>query len=836
MEKINIFIGTSDELNLDSQQLQAFVNSLKDNFSQNFNIHLQVFSKDDFDYIDEEKERLDEIKKSIAESKLSVFLFFKTAQEDTVSWFDTAYKQIASHNENKIYVYFKDIDDLEFPDKSIEEFKVRLENEIGHYCGSYENIDTIKLRILLTLNCDSVTLSDGHFTLQDQIIPNIDITNVSEYANNIKLSNLWNEKNKTSKKLGKIEGEITIYDNIKDRKDRKEKLLSQSKIMKAKLKEIDKKISEIERNIFNLSIDLCKDKLHQKMPADILYAYRQFELGDYEEVLSILSVENIRNNHNKNEEAINLMSTELKQDNAKCSIEKHRTAIKVLIAKNSGNIHYDDDNAYCKPCKESIKSRYEEMLSYSQKYLSHKDTIEIIIEAANTLFETGFYDESIDYCNKGIDFLNSNEIHTNTKSYLAELFKITGFNLNKLQKYAEAEKFIMDSIKLHEEDSNQNNTENIAKLYRRLGDVIGKQNRFEEADKNYKKCMEIYESNIENCNDNYLEKLSSVYYDICCFYRQFNKKAEADKIFQKCEVVCKKLCKNNKTNNNYYILLSEVYYQSAEYYYNIEKFEKSNKLYQKAAQTLLRIKNVSEKEYLNVKFIKAIFATCNNAGYSSMTHNKLDNAERYFKICIDSCRYLYQNNLLKNYSDYLKALYNMIDLYERKNKIATAIEFAKERITVYETLVQEEYYDYVRGYAETCRKTCDLYNKIKDYANAEAYLKQSIEIFEKLADTDWESLRELLVIEYYNSALSYLDISIEQAVKYFNKSADICTELIESKLDDTGEYAALLALNKYYIGEFTNNLFLKDKAYRLAKKHSNLEFSQVVIDSYEQKV
>ena len=193
-------------------------------------------------------------------------------------------------------------------------------------------------------------------------------------------------------------------------------------------------------------------------------------------------------------------------------------------------------------------------------------------------------------------------------------------------------------------------------------------------------------------------------------------------------------------------------------------------------------------------------------------------------------------NELNNNSDYLKTLYNMIDLYERKNKIATAIEFAKERITVYETLVQEEYYDYVRGYAETCRKTCDLYNKIKDYANAEAYLKQSIEIFEKLADTDWESLRELLVIEYYNSALSYLDISIEQAVKYFNKSADICTELIESKLDDTGEYAALLALNKYYIGEFTNNLFLKDKAYRLAKKHSNLEFSQVVIDSYEQKV
>lgn len=833
MEKINIFIGTSDELNLDSQQLQAFVNSLKDNFSQNFNIHLQVFSKDDFDYIDEEKERLDEIKKSIAESKLSVFLFFKTAQEETISWFDTAYKQIASHNENKIYVYFKDIDDLEFPDKSIEEFKVRLENEIGHYCGSYENIDTIKLRILLTLNCDSVALNDGFVTLQDQIIPNIDITNVSEYANNITLSNLWNEKKHISKKLRKIEDDIKTYDKDKHRKN---KLREQSDFLEDKLKEIDKKISEIERNIFNLSLDLCKDKLHQKMPADILYAYRQFELGDYEEVLSILSAEKIRNIHNKNEEAINLMSTELKQDNAKWSIEKHRTAIKVLIAKNSGNIHYDDDNAYCKPCKESIKSRYEEMLSYSQKYLSHKDTIEIIIEAANTLFETGFCDESIDYCNKGIDFLNSNEIHTNTKSYLAELFKITGFNLNKLHKYAEAEKFIMDSIKLYEEDSNQNNTENIAKLYRRLGDVIGKQNRFEDADKNYKKCMEIYESHIEKCNDNYLEKLSSVYYDICCFYRHFNKKAEADKLFLKSETAYKNLCKNDITNSKYYILLSEVYYQSAEYYYNIEKFEKAKKLFHKSTQILINFEKATEKKHQDTSATKALFSTCNNVGYFFMLNGNLYDAEHYFKICIDSCRYLYQKNELNNNSDYLKTLYNMIDLYERKNKIATAIEFAKERITVYETLVQEEYYDYVRGYAETCRKTCDLYNKIKDYANAEAYLKQSIEIFEKLADKDWESLRELLVMEYYNSALSYLDISKEQAVKYFNKSADICTELIESKLDDTGEYAALLALNKYYIGKFTNNLFLKDEAYRLAKKHSNLEFSQVVIDSYEQKV
>ena len=188
-------------------------------------------------------------------------------------------------------MYFKDIDDLEFPDKSIEEFKVRLENEIGHYCGSYENIDTIKLRILLTLNCDSVALNDGFVTLQDQIIPNIDITNVSEYANNIKLSNLWNEQNHTSKKLSKIEYDIKTYDKDKHRKN---KLSDQSDFLKDKLKEIDKKISEIERNIFNLSLDLCKDKLHQKMPADIIYAYRQFELGDYEEVLSILSAENIR--------------------------------------------------------------------------------------------------------------------------------------------------------------------------------------------------------------------------------------------------------------------------------------------------------------------------------------------------------------------------------------------------------------------------------------------------------------------------------------------------------------------------------------------------------------
>ena len=344
MKKINIFIASSIvEFATERMELKNFIRDVSDNFEDRYNVKLQPILCESLDDAYSTVRKQEEYNQKIRESEFCFFIFFTKAGKYTREEFEVARKQFEVTGKPKIYTYFKVIEPGVTVEQSVRDFMDELDHTFGHYYGSFSHVDTLKLRILLSLKLQEMDFLEiktegGQCIVDGREVLKLD--NVSEFANNRDLAELQRE-------LAAVEAEYYDLRVKYDKGDCTDEEYRKYCAAASKRQNLIDEIDDLQRAIFNVSLRMVNDDVHGEISDKQKKAYRLFEAGDHEGALSILNSEDIDN------EFLRRRQRRLEEDIADCKkyIKEHKTAIDILQTMKK----YDDRFA-------EIEERYEKIV------------------------------------------------------------------------------------------------------------------------------------------------------------------------------------------------------------------------------------------------------------------------------------------------------------------------------------------------------------------------------------------------------------------------------------------------------------------------------------------
>lgn len=340
---IKIFIASSIvEFANERMMIENFIRNVSDRFEEKYDIKIQPLLCENFDDAYSATRKQEEYNEKIRSSELCFFIFFTKAGEYTREEFEVARKKFEETGKPKIYTYFKIIKDNSV-EKSLTDFMDELDKTFGHYYGTFEHIDTIKLRILLSLKLQEmdfleIKANEGECVVDGDTVMSLD--NVTEFANNKSLEKLQDELSKVEEEFYRIKPMYELGNCDRSFYEHYCKIVSKRQIL------LDD-INELQKKIFKISLQMSHDDIKGEISARQKEAYRLFELGDYEGCISVLDSKDIDDDFLKARERLH------EQDIAICRkyIREHKTAIDILLSMT------DYANRF-----EEIENRYNKIL------------------------------------------------------------------------------------------------------------------------------------------------------------------------------------------------------------------------------------------------------------------------------------------------------------------------------------------------------------------------------------------------------------------------------------------------------------------------------------------
>ena len=283
---IKIFLASSIvEFANERMAIENFIRNISDKFEENYDVKIQPLLCENFDDAYSKIRKQEEYNEKIRNSDLCFFIFFTKAGEYTREEFEVARKKFEETGKPKIYTYFKVIKD-ETAEQSLYDFMNELDKKFGHYYGTFEHIDTVKMRILLSLSnmemdFPEIKVQNGECVVDGKSI--MSINNVSEFANNSRLKSMEIELKKLESYVRKAESEAP-----KETDD-----INELEHAKNKIRTLKESISVLQERIFKVSVDMSCDKAFNKMSERQKRAYRLFEQGDLYGAINELPSEEI---------------------------------------------------------------------------------------------------------------------------------------------------------------------------------------------------------------------------------------------------------------------------------------------------------------------------------------------------------------------------------------------------------------------------------------------------------------------------------------------------------------------------------------------------------------
>ena len=151
MKKIKIFLASSiTELKFDRLEVGDFVRQLNDIYFDR-GVQFSLIKCDDYDNAIAAGGKQAELDREICDSELCFFLFFKKVGDYIRHEFEIALEAFRTCQRPKIVTYFKYVDTPEEATGDVRAFMQMLDDEIKHYYNIYQNIDTLKLGILMQI-------------------------------------------------------------------------------------------------------------------------------------------------------------------------------------------------------------------------------------------------------------------------------------------------------------------------------------------------------------------------------------------------------------------------------------------------------------------------------------------------------------------------------------------------------------------------------------------------------------------------------------------------------------------------------------------------------------
>lgn len=289
MKKIKIFLASSlNELSAQRNELARFILGVNNNLiDEGLYVDLQLCEELDPAFVLSRKQ--DEYNAYIQNADYVFFLFLSHVGQYTKEEFEIAYAHFQQHQTPHILTYFyrEHVTDT---DSESGQFAEELSKKYGHYYCICNNLETIKLALLLQISkCFStqkqVTLKNGRICLNDVDYLSMQQTDV--IAGNLEYQKIVDELNALMSKIELLANERPLPEDLLiEYNKQKDDLLSQKLSIEEQSLAY---MSKIYDDIIQGSISALKSRLYRLI--------EQGQITEADQLLSMSSMEGFQNSH-----------------------------------------------------------------------------------------------------------------------------------------------------------------------------------------------------------------------------------------------------------------------------------------------------------------------------------------------------------------------------------------------------------------------------------------------------------------------------------------------------------------------------------------------------------
>lgn len=315
MKIIKIFLASSEELAPEREKVTDLIYLL----NKLFKVRGIELDLEKWEYLDSSvsvnPEKQDDYNEVLKECEVCLVVFWRKFGRFTASEFDIACQQLSEgKNPRKIYVFFKDLDKEDDITPELMAFKQSIYNHYGHFYCKFDNVDTMKLDIMIQLELylkellgeNAIAVRQGNVYVDDVAVANF--SNVAFVANNQgfvkmqedlkglkgeiakKQAELEKKQQRLLRKKARLEEQPEDEDNKEEYEELLEEIKSQEESLQEKLDRKNQLEEEFEReqqNLFNTARRIAEMRT-SKITERMARAIEVFENGDAKRADAIL--------------------------------------------------------------------------------------------------------------------------------------------------------------------------------------------------------------------------------------------------------------------------------------------------------------------------------------------------------------------------------------------------------------------------------------------------------------------------------------------------------------------------------------------------------------------
>lgn len=213
MKEVKIFLASSIvEFERERNQLVSYINQLNDQYVKR-GIYFNLVICENLPNAISLGRKQEEYNEVIRSSRYVWVLVGERMGDFTEEEFDVALDQFVKTGSPSIHTYFKKLPEGRNPDESVLKFLERLNDNLGHYYDEYENIDSIKLNMIMEITRDPdigglLKFEDGQAKIDG--VEMVSIENLPSYRGNADLAQKREEIKRLDKEHTKLKLEYAI--------------------------------------------------------------------------------------------------------------------------------------------------------------------------------------------------------------------------------------------------------------------------------------------------------------------------------------------------------------------------------------------------------------------------------------------------------------------------------------------------------------------------------------------------------------------------------------------------------------------------------------------------
>ena len=695
MKTVKVFIASSEELRLERLEFADMI--------QQLNRILKPRGVE-IDPLDNHEEYHRELKNC----EMCLVLYWTKFEDQTKDELDAAYSELcANRNPQKLYVYFKDADDIT---PELKAFKESFATAYGHFFCRFENVDTMKLNFLLQFEDYQNKTSEGLLKVRDSQVeidgqPFVELKNVPFAGNNPEYLQLLKQIESTQARVLKYPDDREFREELHDLQERR-------KAMESSLLDTAKLITRLSSTTTSA--------------ARLAEAMRLFEAGDNKGANAVLNLDEISHDADAHAARIDA-AREIEAESVKAlesNIEEYRLKIKTL------------QNAMEKGWVNEVIAVYDKAVSVARNRIAPEKFVELLRDYADFLQEnkqyhlvSTLYDEALSLCRRLAE--KSPEAFD---SYVAQTLNNLAALHYKIRRFDKAEQEFGEALEIRRRLAEKNPEaydSDVALTLNNLALLHYYIERFDKAEQEYCEALKIYRRLAEKKPEAYDSDVANTLNNLATLHYKTQRFDKAEQEYIEALEIHRRLAEKNPEAYDSDVALTLNNLALLHYY--IERFDKAEQEYCEALKIYRRLAEKKPEAYDS-----DVANTLNNLATLHYKTQRFDKAEQEYIEALEIHRRLAEKNPEAYDSDVAMTLYNLATLHSDTQRFDKAEQEYIEALEIRRCLAEKNPEAYDSDVAGTLNNLANLHSDTQHFDMAEQEYIEALEIYRRLAEKNPE--------------------------------------------------------------------------------------------------